>query len=325
MLAPDGKGDLKCVTFWSDYRQSPRQGRGQYLDAFCVFASITDPKLNKFWQIEEKTMEARELSLPRDLWPIHLEKIELDKGYDGGNSRIVILGVNVHYLDATGKKRSFFVSKNSGRATMSTSKQIEWVYSKSAGIEFTRSEVTVAQYRACVAAGECTHPSTKRYKKSCNWLHPDRDNHPINCVDLNQAKSFCEWAGGRLPSQDEWYLEASNGGERKYPWGDTVATCDFAVMHQGDFGCSRKSTWLVCSKSWGDSVSGLCDMSGNVSEWTSSWLDTSHRSRVLRGGSWNCGCYSLLAAVRSGHSPGIGHYADGIRCVRLSSRQKVSP
>jgi len=94
---------------------------------------------------------------------------------------------------------------------------LEWVYSAPADIEFTRTEVTVAQYRACVEAGKCTAPKSKSYHKYCNWGYTDRDNHPVNCVDWNQATAFCEWAGGRLPTEDEWYAEASNNGTREYP------------------------------------------------------------------------------------------------------------
>ena len=33
---------------------------------------------------------------------------------------------------------------------------LEWVHSKPAGVEFTKTEVTVSQYRACVDAGACS-------------------------------------------------------------------------------------------------------------------------------------------------------------------------
>ena len=60
-------------------------------------------------------------------------------------------------------------------------------------VEMTRSEVTVAQYRACVAAGGCTEPSTAG---GCNWGQAGRDDHPVTCVDWNQASAFALWAGG---------------------------------------------------------------------------------------------------------------------------------
>ncbi|MBT3297233.1 MAG: SUMF1/EgtB/PvdO family nonheme iron enzyme, partial [Verrucomicrobia bacterium] len=80
------------------------------------------------------------------------------------------------------------------------------------------------------------------------------------------------WAGGRLPTEDEWFAEASNGGRRKYAWGDVEVTCDLAIWGGGKKmdGCGADRTWPVCSKRGGYSISGLCDLTGNVREWTSS-------------------------------------------------------
>ena len=48
--------------------------------------------------------------------------------------------------------------------------------------------VTVDAYAHCVQAGACSEPKTG---EGCNWK-TDRSNHPINCVDWNQATSFCK-------------------------------------------------------------------------------------------------------------------------------------
>ncbi|MBU1432048.1 SUMF1/EgtB/PvdO family nonheme iron enzyme, partial [Myxococcota bacterium] len=91
-----------------------------------------------------------------------------------------------------------------------------------------KTEVTVKQYRACVTAGACSKPDTGEY---CNWGQSGREDHPINCVDWNQAQAFATWAGGRLPSEAEWeYAARSQGQGREYPWGNAQATCDYAVM-----------------------------------------------------------------------------------------------
>ena len=72
-------------------------------------------------------------------------------------------------------------------ATKSGTASIEWVHSSPTGLEFTRSEITVAQYRACVKAGKCTEPESGH--KYYNWGYSDRDKHPINGVDWIQAES----------------------------------------------------------------------------------------------------------------------------------------
>ena len=122
---------------------------------------------------------------------------------------------------------------------------------------------------------------------ACNFSYPNRDDFPMNCLNLTGATEFCSWVGGRLPTQDEWFSEASNNGTRTYPWGNSpAASCDYAVMNDpsaGGTGCGAGTAAPVCSKPLGNSVSGLCDMSGNAWEWTST---PSGGLQILRGGSW---------------------------------------
>ena len=197
---------------------------------------------------------------------------------------------------------------------------LEWVYSKRAKLYFAKTETTVSQYRACVEARACGKENhyTKSDRDRCNWGHADRDDHPMNCLNWHGATQFCAWVGGRLPTEDEWYAEASNGGSRKYPWGDTEVTCNRAIWGHGinTDGCGKDSTWPVCSKTAGNSVSGTCDMSGNVWEWTSTQESS---GRVLRCGSWfNNVTTFLRASARYRYDPGYGDINYGVRCVRVS-------
>ena len=98
------------------------------------------------------------------------------------------------------------------------------------GFQMTKSEVTVAQYRACVKAKACTEPSTKNNNGDCNWDYPDRSDHPVNCVEWSQGKAFAAWVGGRLPTEAEREYAARGTDGRKYPWGDQSPTCDHAVF-----------------------------------------------------------------------------------------------
>jgi formylglycine-generating enzyme len=198
--------------------------------------------------------------------------------------------------------------------------------------ELSRTEVTVQQYHQCVEAGACAAPQLD--DEACNWNLPDRDNHPINCLDWQRARDFCAWAGGRLPSESEWeYAARSEGRDSDYPWGDQQATCLRSVMdgqgaQESGYGCGNLGTWPVCSKPQGDSLQGLCDLAGNVAEWVQDWFHDGYEghpidgsawesppgsSRVIRGGGYKLSAYHLLAAKRNHLEPGP---MSGVRCAR---------
>ena len=194
--------------------------------------------------------------------------------------------------------------------------KIAWTYSKPARLQFTMTEVTLGQYRLCVEAGACKRDTFKERSGAgqdayCNWGHPTRQRHPMNCVTWHGADAFCRWVGGRLPTESEWYAEASDNGSRVYPWGSARATCDRAVMEgKGAAGCGVDRSWPVCSRPAGNSVSGLCDMGGNVWEWSS-------KRGVLRGGGWNeLNQEDIRASARLEYHPAGKFFINGIRCVR---------
>jgi formylglycine-generating enzyme required for sulfatase activity len=94
-------------------------------------------------------------------------------------------------------------------------------------------EVTVAQYKACSDRGACLRAAKenewegitplqhKIYDPLCNITDPvARAQHPINCVNWEQARKFCEVEGARLPTEAEWEFAARGSDGRIYPWGD---------------------------------------------------------------------------------------------------------
>lgn len=146
-------------------------------------------------------------------------------------------------------------------------------------------------------------------------------------------------AGGRLPGEAEWEYAASGGEGRKYPWGSEDATCARAVMDDGGVGCSESRTWPVCSKRAGSSKHGLCDLAGNVWEWTldcwhgnyqrtpndgSAWTAACELGdkRVVRGGSWGSRAGNLQAANRSWDGAGVRNHNRGFRCVRPAPQHR---
>jgi formylglycine-generating enzyme required for sulfatase activity len=142
--------------------------------------------------------------------------------------------------------------------------------------EIDRTEVTAAQYLACKNAGGCSAAGSGSY---ATYEVPGKEDHPVNYVNWSQAEDYCQWVGKELCTEAQWEKGARGGCEknggpsnckaqsRKYPWGNETPICDLAVKS----GCDG-DTQPVCSRSpAGDSPYGLCDMAGNVWEWTADW------------------------------------------------------
>ncbi len=204
-----------------------------------------------------------------------------------------------------------------------------------------RLEVTVGQYRECVAERVCPEPAEAIHiGADCNWGHPDRAQHPINCVTWNEAKAYCAWAGKRLPTEAEWEKSARGDDGRRYPWGNREPTCELTIWDEDDDGCGRGTTWPVGSRPADRSPYGVLDMSGNVSEWVADWYDrnyyrTGSRTnpkgppgpvplpnstivvRSMRGGNWSEGsAEGLRVTNRRGSSPDSRGDDWGVRCTR---------
>jgi formylglycine-generating enzyme required for sulfatase activity len=189
------------------------------------------------------------------------------------------------------------------------------------------TEVTVAAYRACVGAGSCTAP---RLGRACSWSvsRSGLEQHPINCVNWEQARTYCEWRRKRLPSEQEWEKAARGTDGRQYPWGNVEIGGSQRLANIADESLGREhpgrvtldgyddgyvATAPVGSYPAGASPRGVSDMAGNVWEWTSDWYD---EGRAVRGGSWDRDTRSLRASGRSYAAPGVGSVRIGFRCAQ---------
>jgi formylglycine-generating enzyme required for sulfatase activity len=177
-------------------------------------------------------------------------------------------------------------------------------------------EVTVAAYGGCVERGACTPANADT--PACNAPNPDRLRHPINCVDWQQARTYCETYGKRLPTEEEWEWVARGGDHAwPYPWGGEAPGKQVCWNGEGnDEGKGRR----VSTCGVGDHLTktdpwGVHDLAGNVWEWTSTKYDDARY--VVRGGSWyTAEPERLRASYRYQRSPEERDFLLGFRCAK---------
>lgn len=197
------------------------------------------------------------------------------------------------------------------------------------GYYIDKYEVTNIQYERFI--------KSTGYRKPIYWVtgkHPrGKAYHPVIYVDWFDAKTYCEWAGKRLPTESEWEKAARGPDGREFPWGNEFSEERGNVPDLGTGG-----TMPVGSFEGGKSPYELYDMSGNVWEWTSDWYKPykgsadvktnvfyGKKNKVLRGGSWfecaiyNCGL-SAYTYNRSHFAPDVKNNSFGFRCA---SSEKV--
>ena len=125
------------------------------------------------------------------------------------------------------------------------------------------------------------------YRIGANWHQPlgpgssleGLEYHPVVHIAHADAEAYAAWAGKALPSEAEWECAARGGlADAEYAWGDDLAPEGrmLANYWQGPFphANSLADGWLRTSPvgSYPANGYGLCDMIGNVWEWTADWF-----------------------------------------------------
>lgn len=208
-----------------------------------------------------------------------------------------------------------------------------------------RTEVTNAQYAACVTAGACS-PAGEPL---------NGENFPVVNVTWNQANAYCTWIGRRLPNEAEWERAARGEDNWVYSWSNSIGMhFEWNAIYHGsplsfcDASCplphfiddvndGYPTTAPVGSFASTDPIRldtskgfDVTDMNGNVREWVSNWYDTTAYqqgypvdifgpsnptgSKVVRGGSW--ATEPLPLATRFALPPDQQRNDVGFRCAQ---------
>jgi eukaryotic-like serine/threonine-protein kinase len=155
-----------------------------------------------------------------------------------------------------------------------------------------RTEVTRGMYARCVRARRCPAPPAAMDLAE----EPDL---PVTLVSFKDATAYCAFAGGRLPTEDEWEKAARGTDGREFPWG---AGADCSRANWGNFDgegpCAGKNPGrpvAVGRYPTGASPFGVLDLGGNVWEWVNGTYEDEPGRRVVRGGS----CCSYFVEPRA--------------------------
>ena len=200
------------------------------------------------------------------------------------------------------------------------------------GYYISRHVVTNSQYAEFTqATGHRVPYAGDSMSQLFSWhavtRRPPKGMHdfPVVLVSWHDAAAYCEWLGGRLPTEAEWEKAARGADGREWPWGDQwdPARCNTAE-------CSHSPGMMAVGRfsSAGDSPYQAADMSGNVWEWCASVMAPyPYRSadgreskaalgkRIIRGGAWGEGRYRCRCASRNATRPEDIGFTIGFRVV----------
>jgi formylglycine-generating enzyme required for sulfatase activity len=164
--------------------------------------------------------------------------------------------------------------------------------------------VNAAMARFVTDSGHAVAPVLAR-----KLADPQLADHPATDVTYDDAAAFCAWAGGRLPSGDEWEGAARGEDARAWPWGEVFDPECCACVESG-WGWTAP----VTAHPAGASPCGAEQLAGNVWEWVSDRTEAG-AWRAVRGGSYLDHAWGVRAARVLSADPARATPTTGFRLV----------
>ncbi|MCS5621915.1 MAG: formylglycine-generating enzyme family protein [Nitrospinaceae bacterium] len=160
-------------------------------------------------------------------------------------------------------------------------------------------EVSNADYQECFIAGVC-EPAVLHEDRPQDFNKP---RQPVVFVSWEDARTYCNWRGGGLPTESQWEAAAQGQKLGGAYFGQPYGTG--APEDTGKFAANSN---------------GLYDMMGNAYEWTSDGYDPTKgtgKNKVVRGGSWNSTGHFLRTSDRVEKDPELRYSDVGFRCIKI--------
>jgi formylglycine-generating enzyme required for sulfatase activity len=203
--------------------------------------------------------------------------------------------------------------------------------------KMSKHEITNEQYCAFLNAdpgrnieGSIYLETSRIVRQENRYLPTDGfEKHPVVGVTWYGAKAFCDWMGGRLPTEAQWEYAARAAGDTiKYPWGNEepdTTKANFSLWWESPSAMKPVG-------SYPPNGLGLFDMAGNAWEWCYDWYGkysaqsqtdpegaANGASRVVRGGAFRSSPGDVRCAVRLRYGPGTGTPMSGFAWCCLQS------
>jgi sulfatase modifying factor 1 len=190
------------------------------------------------------------------------------------------------------------------------------------GFLMDKTEVTWGQYKRFLASSSQPPPKPPIWGML--------ETFPVSNMTWGEAHAFCEWAGGRLPTEAEWERAARGDDSRQFPWGNTFDPWRCNTRDGGPHAPTPAASYPECISPY-----GVLDLAGSVSEWCSDWYEEPYGAqgpvenpkgpeagtrRALRGGDWISAASLVRATSRMGGEPTWPGPMQGFRCVQEDSK-----